>query len=117
MIEQLVARVFSTRNAVHLAHWKTKSYAQHVALGDFYDGLIDRIDAIVEMYQGAFGLIENVDVQSISNADIMEHIGKEANWLEEHRSEIAGDVWAIENQIDELAGLYLSTFYKLKNLS
>lgn len=117
MIEELISRVFATRNAVHLAHWKTKSYAQHVALGELYDGLIDRIDAIVEMYQGAFGLIENVDVKPISSADIMEHIGQEANWIEENRSAIAGDVCAIENQIDDLAGLYLTTFYKLKNLS
>ena len=117
MIEQLVAKVFATRNAVHLAHWETGSYAQHVALGDFYDGLIGRIDTIVEMYQGAFGKLGNVKAEDVSSSSIMDHIGEEANWIEEHRSEIAGDVCAIENQIDELAGLYLSTFYKLKNLS
>lgn len=117
MIEQLVAKVFATRNAVHLAHWKTGSYAQHVALGDFYDGLIDRIDTIVESYQGAFGKIGNVKVEDVSSSDVMDHIGSEANWIEEHRSEIANDVCAIENLLDDLAGLYLSTFYKLKNLS
>jgi len=57
MIEELVTRVFSTRNAAHLAHWKTKSFAEHSALGDFYDALIDGVDEIIEDYQGAFGLI------------------------------------------------------------
>ena len=117
MIEQLVIKVFSTRNAVHLAHWRTKNYAQHVALGDFYDGLIDKIDVIVEMYQGAFGIIDAPDIKPVSPANIIEHIGEEANWIEENRSDIAGGVNAIENVIDDLAGLYLSTFYKLKNLS
>lgn len=52
MIEQLVSRVFSTRNAAHLRHWSTQSYAEHVALGDFYDGVIDALDALVEARQG-----------------------------------------------------------------
>ena len=37
MIEELVSKVFSARNASHLAHWATKSYAEHQALGAFYE--------------------------------------------------------------------------------
>ena len=58
MINVLVARVFAARNLAHLEHWKTKSYAQHKALNEFYDGIISGIDRIVETYQGAFGLIK-----------------------------------------------------------
>lgn len=36
MIEDLVARVFKTRNQAHLSHWKTKSFAEHQALGGVY---------------------------------------------------------------------------------
>lgn len=43
MIEQLVSKVFAARNAAHLAHWSTGSYAQHVVLGDFYDGVIYKL--------------------------------------------------------------------------
>lgn len=120
MIEQLVARVFATRNAVHLAHWRSKgdgSYARHMALGDFYDALIDKVDGIVEMYQGAFGLIDNIETVSVNPEKIMEHIGDEANWIEDNRLEIANGVCAIENAIDDLTGAYLRTYYKLKNLS
>lgn len=35
MLEELIMRVFAARNAAHLEHWRTKSYAQHVALGSF----------------------------------------------------------------------------------
>ena len=120
MIEDLVSRVFATRNAVHLAHWAAKgagSFSRHSALGDFYEALIDKIDNIVEMHQGAFGLIGDVDVQSVPAEGIMEHIGEEANWIEGNRDEISGGVSAIQNAVDDLTGAYLRTFYKLKNLS
>ena len=57
MIEELIAKVFAAREAAHLEHWRTKSYAQHQALGEFYDTIIDQIDELVECYQGNFGLI------------------------------------------------------------
>ena len=44
MIEELIGKIFCTRNKTHVAHWKTKSYAQHKALGGFYEGVIDLID-------------------------------------------------------------------------
>lgn len=117
MIEELVGRVFATRNATHLAHWKTKSYAQHVALGDFYDGLIEKLDSIVEMYQGASGLIGSVEVPTTNTKNIIAHIRDEADWIADNRDEIADDVDAVKNVIDELVGLYLTTHYKLQNLS
>lgn len=117
MIEELVARVFSTRNAVHLAHWRTKSFAEHKALGKFYEGLISKIDNIVEMHQGANGLIDNVDSQPLVGKDLIRHLTEESKWIDDNREALSGDICAIENALDDLAGLYLSTIYKLKNLS
>lgn len=117
MIEQLVSRVFATRNAVHLAHWSTQSYAEHKALGSFYDSLIDGIDSIVEAHQGAFGLIGDVELENVKKADIAEHIKQEARWIEQNREDIARGVRAIENLIDSLTDSYLTTYYKLTNLS
>lgn len=117
MIEELIAKVFATRNAIHLGHWKTKSYAEHVALGDFYDGLVDKIDGIVEMYQGAFKLIDRVDTEPVVGKDIVRHLTDEAMWINDNRETISGDICAIENALDDLAGFYFTTLYKLKNLS
>lgn len=117
MIEKLVAKVFATRNAAHLAHWRTKSYAQHVALGDFYDGLPGKIDTIVEMHQGAFGIIDAISPSMASPSKIIDHIEGEAEWIAANRDDIAGDNAAIGNAVDDLHGLYLTTIYKLKNLS
>lgn len=118
MIEQLIARVFAARNIAHLAHWKTKSYAQHMALGDFYDQIVDDLDAIVECYQGVFGLVGDVPYnQAPSKVSIIQFLEGEAAWIEENVEAISGDNCAVENLIDGLAGTYRTTIYKLKNLT
>lgn len=116
MIEELVGRVFATRNAVHLAHWKTKSYAQHMALGAFYDDLIDKIDTIVEMYQGAFELIDNVPSPQVSPDKLLPHLTSEAEWIEAHMEQISDGVKALENVLQDLSGSYYTTIYKLTHL-
>lgn len=119
MIEELIHRVFCSRNAAHLAHWRTKSFAQHQALGSFYDDIIDATDKLVEAYMGASGkVIGEVEVPALPPIkDILKHLSEEVNWIDEHRSEIADGVAALENIVDEIASLYLTTIYKLKQLS
>ena len=115
MIEQLIAKVFSTRNCTHLAHWRTKSYAEHVALGDFYDSVVDLIDNLVECYQGNFGIIGDVKLKD-ANGDFLKCLEEDVVWIAENRDGIAGEIDALENIVDEITSLYLKTIYKLKNL-
>ena len=46
--ENLVSLMFLSREQAHRAHLKTKSYAQHVALGDFYDAVIGFADTFAD---------------------------------------------------------------------
>ena len=117
MIEELVSKVFSARNRSHLAHWATKSYAEHQALGSFYDDVIDAIDSIVEAYQGRFGLIDVMELSNDVEADIIKLLNEQMQWIEENRSDISQGVTAIENLLDSLSDVYLRTIYKLENLS
>ena len=48
MIEDLIERMFHARNAAHIAHWKTKSYAEHKALGHYYEDVIEKLDDLIE---------------------------------------------------------------------
>jgi DNA-binding ferritin-like protein len=116
MIEGLVSKVFAARNAAHLEHWATGFYAQHVALGDFYDGVIDLIDKLVEAYQGNFGKIKVKELEGNDDGTILEMLEQDVVWINDNRKDIANGVAALENIVDELTGLYLSTIYKLKNL-
>lgn len=119
MIEELIGRVFTARNLAHLEHWKTTgvgSLARHLALGDFYDGIIDKLDGIVEAYIAYFGDIGEPKGTSPKTADLIPLITVDAAWITKNRSAIAKNVPAIENMLDDLAGLYLHTLYKLKRL-
>ena len=103
MIEELIARVFCARNAAHLEHWRTKSYAQHVALCAFYNDIIDALDAVVEARQGVFDLVR---VGELPAQPKVQNIG---DYLEE-------DLVFIDNLLQGLEDVYMKTLYKLKNL-
>lgn len=116
-MEELIARTFSLRNAVHLAHWSTRSFAEHEALGEFYVDIIDKIDLIIEAYQGVFGLVGQVaSLASRSNA-VVDEIRSELEWLMENREELSKGNAVLLNQIDDLGHFYAQTIYKLDFLS
>ena len=116
MIEELVSHVFAMRNAAHLAHWATKSYSEHKALGKFYDDLIDKIDSIVEAYQGYYGLIGEVRIMMMPKDRIVNTVRTELGWIQSNREKIAKKNTMIENLIDDLMQTYSTTHYKLVNL-
>jgi oligoribonuclease (3'-5' exoribonuclease) len=118
VICELISKAFTTRNLLHFAHWNTKSYATHVAVGSLYDDIISDIDDIVETYQGKYGLIDDLKCSACElPSNITEHVQAEAKWVEQNRSKIACNTTAIENLVDTLIGHYHKTVYKLKNLS
>ena len=79
-LEELVERVFCARNASHLEHWATDSFSIHMALGEFYDEIVDKIDEIVEVYQGSYGVQKlNLDYEDYC-------VGKAVKWIPEHVS-------------------------------
>ena len=116
MIEELVSHVFAMRNAAHLAHFSTKSYSEHKALGKFYDDLIDKIDSIVEAYQGYYGLIGEVRIMMMPKDRIVNTVRTELGWIQTNRDKIAKKNTMIENLIDDLMQTYSTTHYKLVNL-
>lgn len=117
LIEQLVSKVFVTRNNAHLNHWNTSSYAQHMALGSFYEDVITTIDKLVEVYQANFGKIGYVSGSFQSPQEMISALTADAEWIAQNRKDIAQGLTPIENLIDELLEIYLQTLYKLQNLS
>lgn len=114
MIEDLIGRVFTTRNIAHLNHFTTASYAAHEALGEFYEAVIPATDALVESYIGQLGMIGPVTMATPEVSSIVAHLQDEADWIEANRNEIAHDSAAIGNLVDALVGVYLKALYKLE---
>lgn len=110
---------FEARTAAHIAHLKTKSYAAHKALDEFYHGIIETADAFLEAYQGAFGLISTYpdadDFEAV--ADPLELMNMMRKWLVAYRKDCCRNQTELENLYDGIIELVNSTRYKLKFLS
>jgi len=122
-MERIASMFFHSRTQAHVFHLRVKgpgAYAAHKALQDYYDGIVDLIDGLVESYQGKYGLIEFKNVSNIDNnaeADnIISYFKNLCIFLEKERQdEKLKDSW-IQNQIDNVCELLNSTLYKLTNL-
>ena len=112
---EFVMRCFHARTTSHVLHLKTRSYAAHKALNEFYDEIVGLIDSFAEAYQGEYGLIEDYPPKYTPYADALEMLDDLQKWIETNRDEISDDTY-LQNIIDEIVALIRSTQYKLKFL-
>ena len=114
-----VGHLFLARDVAHSVHLNTRSYAKHKALGSFYDKIVDLADSFAEAYQGRHGLIGAITLQSAKrNTNIVDFLQESLAEIEANRHKFCDeDDSAIQNIIDEVVALYLSTLYKLKFLA
>ena len=113
--DDFVSMVLLDRDLAHIAHWKTKSYAEHKALNEFYDEVLDLIDGFVEQYQGYYK--ERMNIQRAEDdqlEDIREALDYRMEWIEMYRYQICEkDETSLQNTIDEIVRLYQTTLYLL----
>lgn len=114
MIGNLIATLFLSRDVAHREHLKTTSYADHMALGDFYDSVVELADKLAETYQGRHGLVDIPVLSAESDVAIDSQLESHLNAVEYLRTGAIGDDSAIQNIVDEIVGLYLQTLYKLR---
>ena len=115
---KLISYLFHSRTQTHIFHLQTQSFAEHMALNVYYDGIIPLIDALVESYQGKYGI-----VKGYSNFNLMEYNnGQQVIAYLEALNKSVCDVYDsindtnIKNQLDVITDLIRSTIYKLQNL-
>lgn len=118
-MEELLAHLFLARELTHRAHLATRSYASHMALGDFYDDIDDAADAIAEAYQGRFGLLGQIPILTADQgAPILDVLKRHVEWIASQRYiAVAESETPIQNLIDEAVAVYLRAIYKLEFLS
>lgn len=114
-----VGALFLARDVAHSVHLNTRSFAKHSALNTFYDEVIELADKFAEAYQGRHGLIGPISLMSAKkNGNIIEFLEESLSEIEDMRYKVCDKSdTAIQNIIDEIVGLYLSTLYKLKFLA
>lgn len=114
-----LGHLFLARDVAHSAHLMTPSYAAHKALQKFYENIIPLADDFAEAYQGRHGLIGAVALQRADkNTDIVEFLQDSLDTIEKNRDKFCDkDDTAMQNIVDEIVALYLSSLYKLRHLS
>jgi hypothetical protein len=114
-----IGMLFLARDVTHSAHLNTRSYAKHIALNEFYDGVIDFADKFAEAYQGKYGLIGPISLMSAKKTNnVVEFLEGQLADLEKMRYKVVDkECTPLQNIIDEIFGLYYTTLYKLKFLA
>jgi chloramphenicol O-acetyltransferase len=114
-----VGMLFLARDVTHSVHLKTRSYSKHKALRGFYDNVIDLADTFAEAYQGRKGLIGPISLMSAKKTtNVVDFLQDQVEEIEKCRYDVCDKTdTPLQNIIDEIVVLYLTTLYKLKFLA
>lgn len=113
---ELIARLFAARTAAHMAHLQTTSYAQHVALDGFYNGIVDKTDAFAEAYQGIYGVIDTYPTTALPGGNAQVWMPTLRAWIKANRDAASEGQTELANMIDDILALFDSTIYRIKTL-
>lgn len=116
----LVGTLMQSRNQAHVYHLQVTgpgSFAAHLALQGYYEGIIPLIDGLVESYQGKYGILSGYRMSSNIREDnnIVNYFEALCLFVERVRTEVPQDSY-LANQIDTIVELINSTKNKLKHL-
>jgi DNA-binding ferritin-like protein len=116
---EFLGMFFLARDVTHSVHLNTRSYAKHKALQKFYENIIDLADSFAEAYQGRYGLIGSITLHSAkTTSNVTEFLESQLEEIENCRYKVCDkDDTPLQNLIDGIIELYLTTLYKLKFLS
>ena len=115
MIAKAIGIMFAGRTVTHIQHLKTKSYAEHKALNEFYDEIIDLVDGLAEATQGQYGLLDIPFITVAVPNDSTVFLKGQLAELDKLMAGVKEDY--LMNIYQEIQKLYRSTIYKLVNLS
>lgn len=106
---KFIGLLFQSRDAMHLAHLNTSSFAEHKALNAYYDGILDLTDNFVEVYFGRFKRLDIV-IPEGKIQDSVEHLKSMQALIDGERNNYPSE---LQNIMDEMLGLVNKTLYLL----
>lgn len=109
-MDELIEFLLTAADDAHKAHLATRSYAEHEALGAFYEGVRADADALFE------ALIGMGNTPTPNEEQPSEVLKERYAELQRMRGICDGDP-AAENLFDSVSAHFLSTIYKLDRLA
>ena len=114
---EFVMRLLVAGDHAHIHHLKTRSYAQHMALGSFYEEIEELADSLAESLQGKVGILDYpADLQVPLASTPLKFLRELDAYIQDKRSGLSTES-DIQNQIDDIVTLVSQTYYKIETLS
>ena len=110
--------LFHSATVTHIMHLQTESFAEHMALGEYYEAIPDLVDALIEAWQGKNQQILRGYGEGEESYEGM----KPLDYLQSLRDEfvmsrpLIGEDSELQNLADEIVDQLDSTLYKLRFL-
>ena len=111
MVGILISALLPSRTQAHIFHWRTRSFAAHKALQEYYEGIVPLTDNFVEGYQGRYGLISGYRSLAL-NQNPMNARGYFIRLLKVINGFRIRDTY-LQNILDEIRQLVNQTLYLL----
>ena len=116
------SKLFESREMAHVYHLSVKgdmgSHAAHLALGAYYEGILEFIDELIETYQGQYELVEDfdmIDTTDTKSKSPIDYFNELVMFIKSTRNTLLSkEDTHLQNVIDEVVGLIYRTLYKLK---
>jgi hypothetical protein len=113
--EFLLTLMHSSTNT-QILHRQSRSFAEHTALGEYYEAIIPLVDTLTEAIQGLEGELIDYPVDYYGPAASgLEELSSLKEYVAEERKGLPANS-EIQNLVDEIADLINSTLYKLRFL-
>lgn len=116
-IEGFVGMAQHVITNVRRQHWKTSNDAAHRTLASFYDDFAERIDLLVESYQGRIG--QKIDIPELpfrAEADSAMMLKTLRRYIDDNRDLMCSHR-EIQNQFDDILAHLNQHLYRLEQLS
>lgn len=116
--QDMVSILLHSQTQTHIFHLQTKSYSEHKALQNYYEGIDGLVDGVIESYQGKYDILtsyKSIKTEEYkSNDQVIKYFKALDAMVEKNRKEIKESF--IQNQIDTIQELIYSTLYRLRFL-
>lgn len=110
-----VSVLFHSATVTHFMHLQTKSFAQHMALSEYYDAIVELADKWAEAYQGCYDIITNYPKDFHLATDPVKYLTQIKEFVDDIRKDLPSES-QLQNVVDEIADQIDSTLYKLRFL-
>jgi len=115
---KLISIFLSSSIQAQIFHRQTKSFSEHMTLGNYYDEIIELIDGLTESFQGKYDIVTDYSsfayVNYVGLAEVIAYFEELAHQLTMLRTSVPDSF--LQNQIDGIEELVYSTLYKLRFL-